>query len=109
MVKRNIEQLKKEVVDRLLVLDPKQIILFGSFAYGTPTETSDLDICIVKETLSHRYEETAQARELLKDIAIEKDIIMETETFLKEHSGNEWINTAWYDIAHDGEVLYEKR
>ena len=27
---------------------PDQIILFGSYAYGTPTEDSDLDLLIIK-------------------------------------------------------------
>ncbi|RMF90047.1 MAG: nucleotidyltransferase domain-containing protein [Methanobacteriota archaeon] len=29
---------------------PEKIILFGSYAYGTPTEESDIDLLIVKET-----------------------------------------------------------
>ena len=28
---------------------PDQIILFGSYAYGTPTEDSDLDLLIIKQ------------------------------------------------------------
>ena len=28
---------------------PDRIILFGSYAYGTPTEDSDLDLLIIKE------------------------------------------------------------
>ncbi|MXW79748.1 MAG: nucleotidyltransferase domain-containing protein, partial [Gemmatimonadetes bacterium] len=26
---------------------PLKIILFGSYAYGTPTEDSDVDLCVV--------------------------------------------------------------
>ncbi len=29
---------------------PDRIILFGSYAYGTPTEDSDLDLLIIKKT-----------------------------------------------------------
>ncbi len=29
---------------------PEKIILFGSYAWGTPTEDSDVDLMIVKET-----------------------------------------------------------
>lgn len=29
---------------------PTKIILFGSYAYGNPTEESDIDLLIVKET-----------------------------------------------------------
>lgn len=43
----DIEILKHEIVERLKPLDPEKIILFGSYAYGTPTEESDIDLYIV--------------------------------------------------------------
>ena len=39
----DIEVLHQEIVERLKPLDPDKIILFGSYAYGTPTADSDLD------------------------------------------------------------------
>jgi predicted nucleotidyltransferase len=41
---RDITQIKQQIVDALVSLNPEKIILFGSYAYGTPTEDSDLDI-----------------------------------------------------------------
>jgi len=38
----DIEALKHEIVECLKPLDPDKIILFGSYAYGTPTEDSDI-------------------------------------------------------------------
>ena len=43
----NIEEIKQLIVEKLKPLNPYQIILFGSYAYGTPTKDSDLDICII--------------------------------------------------------------
>jgi len=40
----DIEQLKTEIVTRLKPLNPYKIILFGSYAYGNPTEDSDIDL-----------------------------------------------------------------
>ncbi|WP_201766933.1 nucleotidyltransferase domain-containing protein [Chrysiogenes arsenatis] len=40
----NIEKIKLEIVERLKPLKPDKIILFGSYAYGTPTEHSDIDL-----------------------------------------------------------------
>jgi len=40
--------------------------------------------------------------------AVLKDILVEKESFLHTHSGDEWINSVWYDIVRKGEVLYEK-
>ena len=43
----DIEKLKNDIVDTLKPLDPYRVILFGSYAYGTPTEDSDLDLYVV--------------------------------------------------------------
>ena len=42
----DIEKVKHEIVERLKPLNPDKIILFGSYAYGTPTENSDIDTLI---------------------------------------------------------------
>lgn len=41
--KRHIQQ----IVNKLSVINPYLIILFGSYAYGTPHEDSDIDILVV--------------------------------------------------------------
>jgi len=41
---RDIKALAKEIAARF---DPERIILFGSYAYGTPTEDSDVDLLVV--------------------------------------------------------------
>jgi len=43
----DIEKLKAEIVERLKPLNPYKIILFGSYAYGTPDEESDIDLYVV--------------------------------------------------------------
>ncbi len=48
----DIEKLKDEIVERLKPLEPDKIILFGSYAYGTPNEDSDIDLFLIKNKLS---------------------------------------------------------
>lgn len=43
----HLDQLKKELVKRLQPIDPKQIILFGSWANGVAGEESDVDVYVV--------------------------------------------------------------
>lgn len=43
----DIEKIKLEIVEALMPLNPQKIILFGSFAYGTPNEESDIDLYVV--------------------------------------------------------------
>ncbi len=41
----------QEVVDKIAKeYEPKKIILFGSYAWGSPTSDSDVDLFIIKET-----------------------------------------------------------
>ena len=48
----DIEKLKDEIVERLKPLEPDKIILFGSYAYGTPDEDSDIDLFLLKDGLN---------------------------------------------------------
>lgn len=50
-VKIELESLLKEINQ---VVRASSIYLFGSYAYGEPTEDSDLDICIVTDDKSKR-------------------------------------------------------
>ena len=43
----DIDELKPQIIERLMPLSPDKIILFGSYAYGTPTEESDIDLYVV--------------------------------------------------------------
>ena len=105
----NIERIKQEIVNNLYTINAKRVILFGSYAYGTPNEDSDLDICIVKEKILSKVKEKREIRNLLKDINIPKDILVVDEEYFQTHSDENWINTALYDVKNRGEVLYEKR
>ena len=43
----DIEKIKPQIIEALMPLKPDKIILFGSYAYGTPNEDSDIDLYIV--------------------------------------------------------------
>jgi predicted nucleotidyltransferase len=105
----DIEKLKKQIVEDLKPLNPKKIILFGSYAYGEPNENSDIDIFILKDDYENRLQEIKKARKLLVDIDMAKDIILTNTHYYQTHSNQNWINTALYEIRKYGEVLYEKR
>ena len=105
----NIEELKPLIVERLKPLQPNKIILFGSYAYGTPTNDSDLDICIIEDFIDSKIKEKTKIRKLLKEIKIPKDILVEEEAYFLSHSDENWINTALYDARHKGIILYEKK
>ncbi len=47
----NINELKPLIIERLKPLNPDKIILFGSYAYGTTNEDSDIDLFLLKDDL----------------------------------------------------------
>jgi len=48
----DLEELKPLIIERLKPLNPNKIILFGSYAYGTPNEDSDIDLFLLKDDLN---------------------------------------------------------
>jgi len=43
------ENAKNAIVNMLAPLEPEKIILFGSYAWGEPTDDSDIDIFLLKD------------------------------------------------------------
>lgn len=47
---------------------PEQVILFGSYAYGEPTEDSDVDLLVVKDTGKSPVSEATRIRRALRHL-----------------------------------------
>lgn len=59
----------KNIVNRLKQdYKPEQIILYGSYAYGNPTDESDLDLLIVKDTPEPILMRWMRVRRLVSDL-----------------------------------------
>lgn len=107
----DIEEIKVEIVKRLRPLKPDKVILFGSYAYGTPNEHSDIDLFIVKDNLENdsldNYEIEAKMRllDLMKKYKTNGiDIISTSSEYLKSRTDYFYKN----DIIKNGKVLYER-
>ncbi len=58
----------QEIVDRLVAhYAPQRVILFGSYASGTPDADSDLDLLIIKETDKRPLDRWMEIKRLLRD------------------------------------------
>ncbi|MGL1893599.1 MAG: nucleotidyltransferase domain-containing protein [Spirochaetaceae bacterium] len=102
----DLDLIKKDITEKLKVLNPDKIILFGSYVYGTPTENSDLDICVVEDKIESKIAEKSKIRALVKDIRLPKDIIVsykEEYDFYKTE-----INSVFYEIDTKGDLLWQK-
>ena len=69
--KKNIEEMARRIKSSL---DVKQIILFGSYAYGLPDENSDVDMIVVlnekgfANSFSERIKRKTKVSQLISDI-----------------------------------------
>ena len=54
-----IEAFAREIVEKF---HREKVIVFGSYAYGTPTDDSDVDILVVMETEKNPLREAAAVR-----------------------------------------------
>jgi predicted nucleotidyltransferase len=87
---------------------PLKIILFGSYAYGIPTEDSDIDLFIIKNTVRRRVDRIVIVKRLLHDshrkIPISPLVYTPTELEERLLMGDDFIQ----EILQKGIVLYEK-
>ena len=105
----NIEEIKTEIINKLKPLDPDKVILFGSYAYGTPNENSDIDLVIVKDNLERNSfrDYTRKARKNLRDVIFNYDtngidIISASSEYLNKREDYFYK----IDILKNGKILY---
>ncbi len=103
------EELLREIVDRIVAaVNPEKIILFGSYAYGHPTQDSDLDLLvIVGELKEKRREIRFRIRKALRKFLIAKDIIVATENEIEDWKDvkGAFLST----VVNKGKVIYERK
>ena len=94
---------------KLKPLNPDKVILFGSYAYGTPNEDSDIDLFLVKDleidkARDYRLLARKELRDLIRKYDIGFDIIAANNEFL--NSRDDYFYKV--DILQNGKVLYAK-
>lgn len=94
-----IRRYARQVAERF---QPKKIILFGSYAYGTPHEDSDVDLLVVMPTAN----EVSQAVRIRLALAapFPMDLLVRTPEKLRRRieEGNWFLR----EITEKGKVLY---
>lgn len=103
------EHILHDMTDRLVAeFDPEQIFLFGSHAWGVPTENSDVDMYVIVPESSERPLQRAQrAIACLGGMNISKDVLVRTRTEAEKYR-NVYASLE-SQIFEKGRVLYERR
>jgi len=85
---------------------PERVVLFGSYAYGTPDEESDIDLLIIKNTPEAFIDRWATVRRILSDpkrrTPLETLILTPEEVSQRLEIGDQFI----MEILEKGKVLY---
>ena len=108
------DELATRITDALTPLRPEKVILFGSYAWGQPTEDSDIDLYVVTQddVMPAGYEERMQnhlkvaslLRALNKQVAI--DLIVHTRPM---HDAFVRLDSMFArEVMTRGQVLYER-
>ena len=83
---------------------PEKIILFGSYAYGTPTEDSDVDLMVVMPCKGKPVETACRIRRHLR-APFAMDLLVRTPDFVRARlsTGDAFLR----EVTVTGEVMYE--
>lgn len=107
MTKRQAEKVIERMVDKLArEYHPERIVLFGSYAYGSPDPDSDIDLLIIKDTSERFIKRMVAVRRILTDpkrsIALEPIVLTPQEVSRQLAKGDQFIA----EIMDKGKVLY---
>ncbi|MBI5191751.1 MAG: nucleotidyltransferase domain-containing protein [Nitrospirae bacterium] len=95
------------VVDRIVKeYKPRKVILFGSYAYGTPDEDSDVDLLIIKDTCDRPVDRWVEVKRIIRGASGLTPVspLVYTE---KEVEGRFAIKDFFIaEVFEKGEVLY---
>lgn len=85
---------------------PEKIILFGSYAYGSPDQDSDIDLLIIKETSERPLDRRVMVSRLVSDpsrrIPLEVIVLTPREVRKRLEGGDQFLD----EILHKGKILY---
>lgn len=97
----------KMMVDRIVRnFNPERIILFGSYARGTPNFHSDIDLLVIMENCTKRRETAVKIRKLLRSAPIAKDVVVTTTGNIEKYGNVP--GYVIYNALQEGVMLYER-
>lgn len=97
-----VEQMVRRIVDHV---HPNRIILFGSYARGTPHPDSDVDLLVVMPKNGSKRRTAVDIYRLLAGMGTPKDVIVVTPEEVAKYQ--DVPGTLIYPAVHEGRVVYD--
>ncbi|PIV27565.1 MAG: hypothetical protein COS37_02565 [Anaerolineae bacterium CG03_land_8_20_14_0_80_58_20] len=101
--RRTIWAVVKHIADKF---QPEEIILFGSYAYGNPQPSSDVDLLVVMETPKGELKTSLEILQSLPRITFSIDILARSRSTVtkRREMGDRFMK----EIIAKGKVLYAR-
>ena len=101
------KEIKEISIKIINSIHPEKIILFGSYAYGNPTEDSDLDLIIVKQSNLPKHKRGIEIRRLFYGLLVPMDL----KVYTPEEFNHELLNKYSFlsSAIIDSKILYERK
>ncbi len=105
------ESIIQQLVDQIKQFDPEKIILFGSYAYGTPNEGSDVDLFVVKnvnrdDIRDLRLNIRGHLRDIIYNQKIPIDLLLDSQEHINERI--KLGDSMYKEIMSKGRIVYAK-
>ena len=102
-------QIAQDVIDNLIarikkVVEPKEVILFGSAARGLMAHDSDIDVLVVVLEGTHRMRTNQQIHMNLFGFGYPVDVLVATKEDLEKHKDNPGL--IYRNILKEGKTVY---
>lgn len=98
------QHLLNEIVARLQKTQPIKMYLFGSQASGTADNESDIDLLLVKDSVTSKIKEMNDARKLLRGLGKSFDVIVSSKEEFDFYRTQ--VNSVHHAAANYGKVIY---
>jgi predicted nucleotidyltransferase len=98
----NIRQAVHRIVQ---AIEPRRVILFGSYARGEASPDSDLDFIVVLDQTPNKHREMARLRSAVGMVGVGVDVLVFSEAEMTR--GAQVPGTLAYWAAREGRVIYE--
>jgi predicted nucleotidyltransferase len=97
-----IEEIKNRLVS---TYHPLAIYLFGSYAWGSPSDDSDVDILVVVDSSEEKtFKRAVAGHHSLFGLRVSKDLIVLTKQEFERESANP--SSLCFKIQQKGKLLY---
>ncbi len=105
--KRHLDPVILKIAEKIArEYQPEKIILFGSYAWGTPGPDSDVDLLVVKESREPRFDRGLDLHALFYPRNVSMDLLVYTPRELRDAIERKR-NLFLENIVQRGRILYD--